>query len=108
MKASTEAVGRLLAARGADGVTDALAREQLHQTRIAARVWELVNWHGWVIDSEKRAMTGDGTPYSVYTLVSRPEPSVFAGSPVGKPRPCPSCRQPHEAGRTCSWEPATA
>ena len=106
MKASTEAVGRLLVARGADGVTDALARGQLHQTRIAARVWELVNWHGWVIDTGFGA-TGDGTRFAVYTLVSRPE-DRYAGQPVGRPRHCPSCRQQHEAGRTCSWEPATA
>ena len=64
MKPATAAVGRLLVARGVDGLTDAEARAELHQTRLAARVGEL-RAAGWSIGSLYE-QTGDGTRYARY------------------------------------------
>ena len=68
-----------------------------HPKRITrlAPVIEMLRKAGWEI----RTIAPPGQQ-AVYRLLRAP---VFAGHPIGKPRPCPSCHQEHAAGRTCAW-----
>jgi hypothetical protein len=70
MKPATAAVGRLLVARGKDGLTDPECRAQLHMTSLAQRVHEL-RQAGWRIESILE-QTGDGTRFARYYYHSAP------------------------------------
>lgn len=71
MKDSTAAVARLLRARGGDGLSDAEAHAELGIDRLAARVWELVHWHGWTV-SKVMERAPNGTRYARYYRESEP------------------------------------
>lgn len=70
MKPATASVGRLLVARGEEGLTDAEARAQLHITSLAQRVHEL-KAEGWSIRTILE-QTDDGTRYGRYVYLSAP------------------------------------
>ena len=103
MKASTEAVLAFLRSRGADGATEAQIQAATTIRSGGQRVHELKHEHGHRIETVMER-SPIGAVYARWVLVE----DRYAGQPVGRPRSCPSCRQQHEAGRTCSWEPATA
>lgn len=46
------------------------AYRDLHCTRLAPRVWELIHLHGYSVDSE--LVTREGSRFSVYRLVTQP------------------------------------
>lgn len=79
MKPANASVLRLLRAKGADGLTKAEARAELHIESLTQRVHELTRTHGFDIETVLE-QTGDGTRFARYVLHETPTFAPTSGT----------------------------